>query len=397
MTSQSRKKVFMKTVTTTEQLEDFCSYAEKFPYITIDTEFLREKTYYAKLCLVQLAVPGKSKNNAILVDPLIDDEFSFNPLFRLFKNKDIVKVFHAGRQDLEIFFNIGKCIPEPLFDTQVAAMVCGFGDQVSYEILAKKVLNVNVDKASRFSDWSRRPLTDPQKQYALGDVTHLRGIFEFLISKIKQNKRDPWIHEEMDILKSSKTYVIEPREAWRRVKFRNRSPEFLSVVRELASFREIYAKNKNIPRTRVFKDDSLLEIASSKPKNLTELQTLRLLTRDARSGPISVGIIDAVSLGENCPKMDLPSVANLEIRAQKNEALLDLLKVLLKSICEEHGVSQKLVASVSDLEEVSRGVPDIPVMKGWRYEIFGKLANQLCNGEISLTAVDRSIKVLKMI
>ena len=386
----------MKTLTTTKELEEFCFYAEKFPYITIDTEFLREKTYYAKLCLVQLALPGKSKNDAVLVDPLIKDEFSFEPLFRLFKNKNILKVFHAGRQDLEIFYNLGQCIPQPLFDTQVAAMVCGFGDQVSYEILAKKVLNVNVDKASRFSDWSRRPLTDAQKQYALGDVTHLRGIFEFLASEIKRNNRELWIQEEMNILESFNTYVTDPREAWRRVKFRNKSPEFLSVVRELASFREIYAKNKNIPRTRVLKDDSLLEIASSKPKTLTDLQNLRLLTRDARSGPISVGIIDAVSLGENCPKVDLPSVSKLEIRAQKNEALIDLLKVLLKSICEEYGVSQKLIASVSDLEEVSRGVPDTLVMKGWRYEIFGKMANQLCNGEISLTAMDRSIKILNI-
>jgi len=386
----------MKTLTTTKELEEFCFYAEKFPYITIDTEFLREKTYYAKLCLVQLALPGKSKNDAVLVDPLIKDEFSFEPLFRLFKNKNILKVFHAGRQDLEIFYNLGQCIPQPLFDTQVAAMVCGFGDQVSYEILAKKVLNVNVDKASRFSDWSRRPLTDAQKQYALGDVTHLRGIFEFLASEIKRNNRELWIQEEMNILESINTYVTDPREAWRRVKFRNKSPEFLSVVRELASFREIYAKNKNIPRTRVLKDDSLLEIASSKPKTLTDLQNLRLLTRDARSGPISVGIIDAVSLGENCLKVDLPSVSKLEIRAQKNEALIDLLKVLLKSICEEYGVSQKLIASVSDLEEVSRGVPDTLVMKGWRYEIFGKMANQLCNGEISLTAMDRSIKILNI-
>jgi ribonuclease D len=386
----------MKTLTTTKELEEFCFYAEKFPYITIDTEFLREKTYYAKLCLVQLALPGKSKNDAVLVDPLIKDEFSFEPLFRLFKNKNILKVFHAGRQDLEIFYNLGQCIPQPLFDTQVAAMVCGFGDQVSYEILAKKVLNVNVDKASRFSDWSRRPLTDAQKQYALGDVTHLRGIFEFLASEIKRNNRESWIQEEMNILESINTYVTDPREAWRRVKFRNKSPEFLSVVRELASFREMYAKNKNIPRTRVFKDDSLLEIASSKPKTLTDLQNLRLLTRDARSGSISVGIIDAVSLGENWPKVDLPSISKLEIRAQKNEALIDLLKVLLKSICEEHGVSQKLIASVSDLEEVSRGVPDTLVMKGWRYEIFGKMANQLCNGEISLTAIDRSIKILNI-
>ena len=305
----------MKTLTTTKELEEFCFYAEKFPYITIDTEFLREKTYYAKLCLVQLALPGKSKNDAVLVDPLIKEEFSFEPLFRLFKNKNILKVFHAGRQDLEIFYNLGQCIPQPLFDTQVAAMVCGFGDQVSYEILAKKVLNVNVDKASRFSDWSRRPLTDAQKHYALGDVTHLRGIFEFLVSEIKRNNRESWIQEEMNILESINTYVTDPREAWRRVKFRNKSPEFLSVVRELASFREIYAKNKNIPRTRVLKDDSLLEIASSKPKTLTDLQNLRLLTRDARSGPISVGIIDAVSLGENCPKVDLPSVSKLEIRA----------------------------------------------------------------------------------
>ena len=311
----------MITLTSTKELEDFCDYAKGFPYITIDTEFIREKTYYAKLCLVQLALPGNSKKNAVLVDPLIDEEFSFKPLFELFTNINITKVFHAGRQDLEIFFNMGKIIPKPLFDTQVAAMVCGFGEQASYEILVKKILNINIDKTSRFSDWSRRPLTNSQENYALTDVTYLRGVYEYLNKKLLSNNRTSWISQEMDILTTKNTYVTNPRDIWKKVKVRNKSPKFLSLIRELAAYRDIYAKRNNIPRTRVFKDEALLELASSKPKSISDLQSLRLLNKSAKLDPISSGILKAIDLADNCPSEDLPQLLVPEHKSKKNEAL----------------------------------------------------------------------------
>ena len=386
----------MITLTSTEELEDFCDYAKGFPYITIDTEFIREKTYYAKLCLVQLALPGNSKKNAVLVDPLIDEEFSFKPLFELFTNINITKVFHAGRQDLEIFFNMGKIIPKPLFDTQVAAMVCGFGEQASYEILVKKILNINIDKTSRFSDWSRRPLTNSQENYALTDVTYLRGVYEYLNKKLLSNNRTSWISQEMDILTTKNTYVTNPRDIWKKVKVRNKSPKFLSLIRELAAYRDIYAKRNNIPRTRVFKDEALLELASSKPKSISDLQSLRLLNKSAKLEPISSGILKAIDLADNCPSEDLPQLLVPEHKSKKNEALIDLLKVLLKTVSDKNEVSQRVIASVSELEDISRGRQGLPSMSGWRYEIFGKIANDLCEGKISLGVERNEIKIIEI-
>ncbi len=386
----------MITLTSTKELEDFCDYAKGFPYITIDTEFIREKTYYAKLCLVQLALPGNSKKNAVLVDPLIDEEFSFKPLFELFTNINITKVFHAGRQDLEIFFNMGKIIPKPLFDTQVAAMVCGFGEQASYEILVKKILNINIDKTSRFSDWSRRPLTNSQENYALTDVTYLRGVYEYLNKKLLSNNRTSWISQEMDILTTKNTYVTNPRDIWKKVKVRNKSPKFLSLIRELAAYRDIYAKRNNIPRTRVFKDEALLELASSKPKSISDLQSLRLLNKSAKLEPISSGILKAIDLADNCPSEDLPQLLVPEHKSKKNEALIDLLKVLLKTVSDKNEVSQRVIASVSELEDISRGRQGLPSMSGWRYEIFGKIANDLCEGKISLGVERNEIKIIEI-
>ena len=384
----------MITITKTKDLEEFCDHARNFSYITIDTEFLREKTYFAKLCLVQLALPGNAKGNVVLVDPLTEDELSFEPLLKLFIDKEIIKVFHAGRQDLEIFYNIGNIIPEPLFDTQIAAMVCGYGEQVSYEILAKKILKINIDKTSRFSDWSKRPLTEAQENYAIADVTHLRGVYEYLAQKLKSNDRASWIKQEMDILKSHKTYDVNPRDAWKKVKVRNKSPKFLSIVRELAALRDNYARKKNIPRNRVFKDDSLLEIASSKPKSLKELRGLRLLSREALAEPICSEILEAIDMGINCEFETMPKIRLNENKVQKNDALIDLLRVLLKNVSDKNGVSQRLIASSSELEDISRGVEGLPSMGGWRYEIFGRIACELCDGKISLGVDGNNIKIL---
>src|SRR6056297_312388 len=331
----------MKTLTTTEQLEQFCTRARQFDYVTVDTEFLRERTYYSKLCLVQLAVPGTGAEDAVLVDPLAGD-LSMAPLYDLFRDESVVKVFHAARQDLEIFFVDAGVIPAPLFDTQVAAMVCGFGEQVGYETLVRKIAKEQLDKTSRFTDWSRRPLTDAQKKYALADVTHLRDIYEFL-------------------------------------------------ARKLARFREDYAQARDVPRSRVYKDDALVELASTKPATHEDLSRSRLLLREARKGEIADGILKAVQAGLNCPPEDMPKVDNSAAKMQVNPALADLLRVLLKAKSESFGVASKLIASASDLDMIAAGERDVPALSGWRADVFGLDAIRLCEGKIALAAKGNDI------
>ncbi|MEP6268100.1 MAG: ribonuclease D, partial [Paracoccaceae bacterium] len=331
----------MITLTTTDELHAFCTEAAKYDYVTVDTEFLRERTYYSKLCLIQLAYPGDGKTDAVLVDPL-SDGLSLEPLYALFRDTSVVKVFHAARQDLEIFFVDAQVFPEPLFDTQVAAMVCGFGEQVGYETLVKKIARAKLDKTSRFTDWSRRPLTDAQMTYALADVTHLRTIYEFLSKELDKTKRTRWVSEELKVLLTPTTYIIEPQNAWKRVKTRTNNSRFLANVRELAAFREKHAQGKNVPRNRVYKDDALIELASLKPKNTEELNRARLLLREARKGDIADGILQAIQRAANLPDKLLPSVDHSRDRLQVNPALADLLRVLLKAKTEHAGVAAKL-------------------------------------------------------
>ncbi|NOC82514.1 MULTISPECIES: ribonuclease D [Ruegeria] len=385
----------MKTLTTTQELADFCKAAEGYPYITVDTEFLRERTYYSKLCLVQLAVPSEDEDSAVLVDPLADG-LSLDPLYDLFRNESVVKVFHAARQDLEIFWVEAGVFPKPLFDTQVAAMVCGFGEQVGYETLVRKICKQGVDKTSRFTDWSRRPLTDAQKNYALADVTHLRGIYEYLAAELEKTQRSHWVAEELRTLTQPATYDIRPEDAWKRVKTRTNSAKFLAVVRELAQFRESYAQENNVPRNRVFKDDALIELASTKPKTHSDLGGSRLLLREARKGAIAEGILAAVKRGVNCPPDKLPKVDTSRDKLKVNPALADLLRVLLKSKTESSGVAAKLIATSSDLDQIAAGERDVPALSGWRFEVFGEDALKLCEGKIALAAKGQSVKVVSL-
>jgi ribonuclease D len=385
----------MKTITTTDELSQFCTEAARHSYVTVDTEFLRERTYFSKLCLVQLAMPGDDDSTAVLVDPLAKG-ISLEPLYTLFRDTSVVKVFHAARQDLEIFFIDAGVFPEPLFDTQVAAMVCGFGEQVGYETLVRRIAHKPLDKTSRFTDWSRRPLTDAQKTYALADVTHLRVIYEFLAKKLEESGRSRWLHEELGVLTSPETYVIEPRDAWRRVKTRTNSPKFLAIVRELAAFREEFAQSRNVPRNRVFKDDALVELASNKPKSLEELGRSRLLLREARRGDIAEGILAAVKAGVNCPSDQMPKPDRSREKLQVNPALADLLRVLLKAKTESAGVAAKLIAPASDLDAISAGERDILALKGWRREVFGEDALRLCDGEIALAASGSSVRIIPL-
>ncbi len=382
----------MNTITTTEDLARFCDAARSEPYVTVDTEFLRERTYYSKLCLVQLALPGKD-GEAVLVDPLSGD-IALDPLYDLMRDESVVKVFHAARQDLEIFFVEGNVLPKPMFDTQVAAMVCGFGDQVGYETLVRKIAKHDLDKTSRFTDWSRRPLSEAQKTYALADVTHLRVIYEFLARELERSGRQKWVEEELAVLLAPETYITRPEEAWMRVKTRSTSGRFLAVVRELARFREAYAQHHNVPRSRVYKDDALLELASTRPATVEELGRSRLLLREGRRADIAEGILAAVRAGVETRPEDCPVAESGRDQLQVDSALADLLRVLLKARSEAEGVAQKLIASAADLDAIAAGRRDLPALGGWRAEVFGADAERLCRGEIALSARGGAVQVI---
>jgi ribonuclease D len=385
----------MRTIITTEDLAAFCDLAKAAPYVTIDTEFLRERTYWSKLCLIQMALPGKT-GEAVLIDPIEGADMSMEPLYDLFRHKDTVKVFHAARQDLEIFFVEGNVFPDPLFDTQVAAMVCGFGEQVGYETLVRKIARENLDKTSRFTDWSRRPLSDAQKEYALADVTHLRVIYEWLAAQLEKNGRARWVQEELSILTDPATYTVHPEEAWLRIKTRTTSGRFLAVVKELARFREDYAQSNNVPRSRVMKDDALLELASTRPQSMEELGRSRLLLREGRKPEIAEGIIAAIKAGLEMKPEDMPKVDASREQLQVNPALADLLRVLLKAKSESLGVAPRLIASSSDLDAIAAGQREVEALTGWRKEAFGDDALRLCKGEIALSAKGSEVRVIRL-
>lgn len=384
------------TITRTDDLALFCETAKSAPYVTVDTEFLRERTYWSKLCLIQLALPPSSTSKtpggeAVLVDPLAEG-LSLEPLYDLFRHPGTVKVFHAARQDLEIFFHDAGLFPHPLFDTQVAAMVCGFGEQVGYETLVRKIARANLDKSSRFTDWSRRPLSDAQAAYALADVTHLRVIYEFLSVELRKNNRESWLAEEIAVLEDPETYITRPDEAWLKVRTRTNSPRFLAILRELARFRESYAQDRDIPRSRVFKDDAMIEVASTKPLTEADLGRSRLLLREARRGEIANGILAAVKAGIEAK--DMPQPRDEEPGKPGNAALSDLLRVLLKAKADASGVAPRLIASSADLDALASGDRDLPALKGWRAEVFGTDALRLAGGEIALSAKGGTVRVV---
>jgi ribonuclease D len=391
----------MRTLTTTDALAAFCERARNAAYVTVDTEFLRERTYFPQLCLIQMALPhddgadAGDPSNAVLVDP-IAGQLDLAPFFELLADQHIVKVLHAARQDVEIFWTQGSVIPAPLFDTQVAAMVCGFGEQAGYETLVRGICKASVDKSSRFTDWSRRPLSEAQKAYALADVTWLRGIYLTLSRRLAETGREGWVSEEIAVLTDPATYVVEPADAWRRIKTRTQSRPFLTLVRELARFRETHARERDVPRNRVLKDDAILEIASARPRNDTELGRLRLVQREARKDPVRSGILEAVEAALACPPEDQVVPEPTQRRAPVDPALADLLRVLLKSRAETAGVAQKLIAPVSDLDAIAAGARDVPALSGWRHEVFGADALRLCAGEIALSARDGAVQTVAL-
>ena len=386
------------TITTTDALAGLCAQAHAQPYVTLDTEFLRERTYYSRLCLIQMALPpaGGAKaagGPAALIDPMAEG-LSLEPLYALFRDPGVVKVFHAARQDLEIFFHDAGLFPQPLFDTQVAAMVCGFGEQAGYETLVKRIAKQQIDKSSRFTDWSHRPLSPAQLTYALADVTHLRAVYEDLKAQLDASGRAPWLVEEMGVLTDPETYITRPEDAWRRVKTRTSSARFLAALQELAAFRESHAQTRDVPRSRVFKDDALVELASTRPMNEGDLGKSRLLLREARKGEIAQGILDAIKRAANA-KPPVPADAG-QPGLPGNPALSDLLRVLLKAKSDATGVAPRLIASAAELDQIASGARDVPALAGWRAEVFGQDALRLCAGEVALSAKGGQVRVVSV-
>ncbi|RMF38627.1 MAG: ribonuclease D [Alphaproteobacteria bacterium] len=386
----------MRIITTQDELARFCSECASQPWITVDTEFLRERTYYAQLCLVQIAMPGEDDASAAIIDPLAG-ELDLEPLLALMRNPGVTKVFHAARQDLEIFYQLDGHLPAPVFDTQIAAMVCGLGDQAGYETLVRRVAKAELDKSARFTDWSRRPLSEKQLRYALADVTHLRVIYRKLDAQLERTGRTAWVAEEMARLTDEAAYRVEPEEAWRRLRTRSHAPKFLAVVRALAAWRERTAQARDVPRNRILKDDALLEIASNRPTSIEELSRSRLLMREGRKRETMEAILAAVQEGLSCPPDQMPRLPAPDRSRHKDPALGDLLRVLLKAKAEASGVAPRLIASAADLEMIAAGQHEgVPALSGWRREVFGADAERLCAGEIALTASRRGVELVEL-
>lgn len=380
---------------TTPDLIQFCNdiITKAEPYITVDTEFMRESTYYSQLCLIQVA----TKDRAVAIDPLAPD-MDLKPFFEILQNESILKVFHAARQDIEIFYQLSGAVPSPLFDSQVAAMVCGYGDSVSYEALVNSLAKAQLDKGSRFTDWSRRPLSDKQLAYALDDVIHLRVVFEKLKAKLISTGRGEWLNDEMEILLNPNTYEINPYDVWKRIKYRSAKPKMLAVLRELTAVREAFAIKSNVPRARMLKDESLLEIAATCPKTTEELAQTRGVHDGQAKSPFGQELLAAVQKALALPKEDYPQDAFQKHTSPSGQgAVVDMLRLLLKIKCEQEGVAQKLVANSADLEELARSdAPQTPVLKGWRYDLFGKHAMDLKEGRLAFTLKDRKIQLVEV-
>jgi ribonuclease D len=383
----------MTVITDSDALARFCARQMGSSFVAVDTEFMRERTYWPILCLVQIAGPEE----AAAIDALAPG-LDLTPLLTLMADESTLKVFHAARQDIEIFVNLSGTVPRPLFDTQVAAMVCGFGDAASYETLVGKLAQASLDKSSRFTDWSRRPLTERQIRYALADVVYLRTVYEQLQQRLASNGRANWFAEEMAELSNSATYRSDPSEAWRRFRLRGRvDPRFFGVLREVAAWRETAARQRNLPRGRIMRDEAVLEIAAHIPKTIDALARTRSLSKGVAEGKMGNEILDAIQRG-------LADMAALELPAPPRAdpppglgPLIELLRVLLKQRCEEHQVAQKLLATAEDLEAIAAD-DEAPVraLSGWRREIFGRDALALKHGSLALTVRRNRISLVEL-
>src|ERR1700688_1646048 len=369
----------MDLITTTEELGQVCARMARHPFVTVDTEFLRETTYYPLLCVAQLASPDE----ACVVDALAPG-IDLGPLFALMTDEKVVKVFHAARQDIEIIWHAAKLIPHPIFDTQVAAMVLGYGDSISYDQLVARITGDALDKSHRFTDWTRRPLTEAQVSYALSDVTHLRDVYLKLAADLKKRERANWVEAEMNVLTSPETYRMEPEKAWERLKSRVRKPKELAVLIEVAAWREREAQSRDVPRSRVLKDDVVCDIAVQAPTTIEKLTHLRSLPKGFERSRWGEAIVAAVERGLLRDPKTLPHHVRTQLAANAS-AVIELLKALLRMISERHHVAAKVIATVDDLERIaSDDAADVPALAGWRRELFGEKALALKHGKLAL-------------
>ncbi len=367
----------MNIVETTRDLRALTSRLAKEEFVTVDTEFMRERTFWPKLCLVQVA----GENEVAIIDPLAPG-LDLAPLFELMADERVLKVFHAGRQDIEIFHHLTGRIPTPVFDTQIAAMVCGFGDQVGYEALATRLAGARIDKGSRFTDWARRPLSRRQLEYALADVTHLRKVYRRLKEELARSGREDWLKEELAVLTSPETYEQEADEAWRRVRFRPRDPRQLALLQRLAGWREEEAKRRDLPRRRILKDEAIAEIAGEMPASMEELERLRNVSSGMARSEAGRAILRLVREVRELPEADLPRPERRpKPHPEGTQARADILKLALKIVSEREGIAPRLVVSARDLERLAAGETDLPVLRGWRRRVFGELAQALLRGE----------------
>lgn len=382
----------MDLITKQQDLEAAIAAFQKSDFVTVDTEFIRESTFWPELCLIQMAAPGVTA----LIDPLADG-IDLKPFFALMADENIVKVFHAARQDVEIVYNLGRLIPHPLFDTQVAASVCGFGDSVSYDQLVSRITGARIDKSSRFTDWRRRPLSDKQLSYALADVTHLIDVYQHLKTELEREGRAHWLNEEMAVLTARETYDPHPDDAWKRLKLRVKKPLDFAILQHVAAWREREARERNVPRGRVIKDDAIYEVAQQHPRDSEALGRLRTIPKGWERSGAATGLLGAVAKAMALPKEDLPRLPRPPHAPEGAAAAAELLKVLLKLVADRQGVAPKMLASSDDIDRIAAdgADADVPAMSGWRREVFGKEAVKLIEGELALRFNNRKIEVFE--
>lgn len=383
----------MHVITTQDELETVIADLEKSNFVTVDTEFIRETTFWPELCLIQMAAPGVSA----LVDPLAPD-LDLKPFFRLMANEAVTKVFHAARQDIEIIFHLGALIPHPVFDTQVAAMVCGFGDSVSYEQIVQKITGGRIDKSSRFTDWRHRPLSEKQLDYALADVTHLIDVYKHLVTELERENRAHWLNEEMEVLTSRETYDPHPEDAWKRLKMRLRKPQELAIVQAVAAWREREARERNVPRGRVLKDDAIYEVAQQAPRDATALARLRTTPKGWERSSSATALLTVVNAALEIPRDQMPKLPKTFQPPEGSSAASELLKVLLRLVSEKEGVAPKVLASGDDIDRIAAEgeAADVPALQGWRRSVFGEAALKLVRGELAIRFDKRRISVFEV-
>jgi len=377
-------------ITNSADVADFCAEAADSDFVTVDTEFVREKTYWPILCLIQIA----TRDRAVAIDPLADG-IDLEPVYELMQNSSVLKVFHSASQDLQIMFNASGGMVVPVFDTQIAAMVSGYGDQPAYATLVQKIVGKSIDKRSQMTDWSRRPLTDPQVEYAIGDVTHLIDVYDKLVSELTDADRTSWAHEEMGHLRNKEQYDVDPRELWRKVRLRRPTRRALAVLREIAEWRELSAQRRDIPKGWVCRDEALAEIALNTPQNPAALERVRGVNERFANGRDGKALLGAVQIGLEIPDDECPDPEKGRPPLRGHETLVALLQALLKLRCDENGVAAQLIANRKELDRIAtEDEPDVRALSGWRRELYGNDALALKRGEVALTADGLSVRVV---